>query len=273
MREAIRTYFTGITQLKQIRTIKLLIRKNGIAWTILFLTNCLARLLFKWNVLMLVRSMRRLEEKYGLPGINDKEINQEIWQNWNWSQEGEEWTVSEGWKRSLIDDVLLKYIGRDKAVLEIGPGSGRWTETLQKISKDLTCVDIADKCIEICRKRFSNSPNIHFFVNDGSSLGFIGDGAIDFIWSFDVFVHITPSDTDKYIMEFYRVLKDGGRGVIHHAKEGGLHGGNRSRMTAELFRELLKKHGLKVIDQFDSWGDAGQFNVHRYHDTITVFEK
>jgi len=196
-----------------------------------------------------------------------------IWQNWDWKKEGEEWTISRQWRQSLIDEVLLKYIEREKTVLEIGPGSGRWTETLQKISKHLICVDLADKCIDLCKKRFSQFDNIEFFVNDGSNLDFITSDTIDFIWSFDVFVHIAPKETQKYLMEFKRVLKKGGRAVIHHPKEGGVHGWHRSGMTAELFSEMLKKHGFTLIDQFESWGDKRQFDVRRCHDIITVFKK
>jgi hypothetical protein len=36
---------------------------------------------------------------------------------------------------------------------------------------------------------------------------------------------------------------------------------------------MLKKNGLVLIKQFDSWGDRGQFNVKSLHDMISVFEK
>lgn len=188
-------------------------------------------------------------------------------------REVSEWTPSPEWKQSLTDEVLLPYIEPGRTVLEIGPGAGRWTETLQKIARRLILVDLWDKCIDPCKKRFSQCDNIEFFVNDGVSLGFIPSETIDFIWSFYVFVHVTPSDTEEYILEFSRVLKKGGRGIIHHAKEGGLHGGWRSRMTAELFSHMLQKHGLTIVSQFDSRGNDEQFNVRFHHDIITVFEK
>lgn len=217
--------------------------------------------------------MRTLEMKYDLPGINTIGRNYDAWQNWDWERRGEEWTESAEWKQALIDEVMLKYIEPGKSVLEIGPGGGRWTEVLQKIAKHLIVVDLTNQSIEICRKRFANCANMQFYVNDGSNLDFIPDEALDFIWSFDVFVHISPRDIDQYLVGMSRILRKGGRGLIHHAKEGGLHGGWRSRMTAELFSGLLAKHNLTLIAQFDSWGEDGHFDVRFHHDTISVFEK
>ncbi len=98
-------------------------------------------------------------------------------------------------------------------------------------------MDVSEKCIELCQKRFAGCDNIEFFVNDGVSLAFIADETVDFIWSFNVFVHISPQDTEKYLMGFKRILKKGGRGIIHHPKEGGYYGGWRSNMTDKLFSD------------------------------------
>lgn len=213
--------------------------------------------------------------RYRLPPDEEHNVtrNCEVWQNYDWEKGGEEWTKSPEWKQSLIDEVMLRYIEPGRTVLEIGPGAGRWTETLQKIARRLILVDLSDKCVELCKKRFSQCDNIEYFVNDGVLLSFIPSETIDFIWSFDVFVHISPHDTEKYIMEFSRALKKGGHGIIHHAKDGGLHGGWRSRMTAGLFADILTAHGLTLVSQFDSWGDNEEFNVRGHHDIITVFEK
>ncbi len=44
-------------------------------------------------------------------------------------------------------------------------------------------------------------------------------------------------------------------------------------MTAKLFATLLKKQGLTLITQFDSWGEDKQFNLNLHNDMITVFQK
>lgn len=255
--------------------LKQMLSSNGLLWTLHVVPYVLVRKVFKdCRLPFLDRRIKHLEAKYHLPGMHSAKLNRLIWDAWNWEKDaGDEWTYSDEWKQSLIDNVLLKYIEKGSSILEIGPGGGRWSETLQSIASDLTLVDISDKCIQVCKQRFSHCNNVAYHVTEGSNLDFIGDQSIDFIWSYDVFVHIAPEDTDHYLKEFSRVLKNGGRGIIHHPKEGGLHGGWRSSMTDELFVRLLSRNNLSLVTQFDSWGEDERFNVRYYHDTFTIFEK
>lgn len=251
---------------------KKLAKANGLHWTLVYTLYWSARYFLKADLHGLYKILVRLEEKHNLPGFNTPATAADIWDLLPWEKErGEEWTVSAQWKKSLIDDVLLTYIKPGTAVLEIGPGAGRWTEALQPIARELFAVEVSARALDQCKKRFSSSTNITFFLTQNASLGFIPDKTIDAIWSFDVFVHINPNDTDSYLEEFKRVLVPGGIAVIHHPKDGGLHGGCRSRMTGRLFTALLEKHGLTLIRQFDSWGENGRFNLTRYRDCISVF--
>lgn len=253
----------------KIQELRRLVADNGVLWTAWFVLHY--QLGFVLDALH--RRMKSLELKYDLPGSNSVARNYSAWQNWNWEMAGEEWTQSAEWKQSLIDEVILSNIEPGKTVLEIGPGGGRWTEVLQQIADQLIVVDLTDKAINVCKKRFSHCNNIQFFVNDGSSLDFIPDETVDFIWSFDVFVHIGPRDIEQYVREMKRILKKGGRGMIHHAKQGGLHGGWRSTMTAKRFSAMLGEYDLTLVTQMDSWGENGQFNVLAHRDTISIFEK
>jgi SAM-dependent methyltransferase len=251
---------------------KKLAQENGLYWTCLYTFYWSARWFLKADLHGLYKTLVGLEEKRNLPGFNTPATAADIWDLLPWEKErGEEWTVSSEWKKSLIDDVLLSYIRPGTAVLEIGPGAGRWTEILQPVARELFAVEVSAKALDLCKKRFSSAANITFFLTRDTSLGFIPDRTIDAIWSFDVFVHINPHDTDIYLKEFKRVLVPGGIAVIHHPKDGGLHGGCRSRMTARLFAALLEKRGLTLVRQFDSWGENGRFNLSRYCDCISVF--
>ena len=251
---------------------KKLVQENGLYWTFLYTLYWSARYFLKVDLHGLYETLVRLEEKHNLPGFNTPATAADIWDLLPWEKDrGEEWTVSAEWKKSLIDEVLLNYIKPGTAVLEIGPGAGRWTEILQPLARELFAVDVSAKALDLCKKRFPSATNITFFLTRNASLEFIPDKTIDAIWSFDVFVHINPGDTDSYLSEFKRVLVPGGIAVIHHPKDGGLHGGCRSRMTARLFTALLEKRGLTLVRQFDSWGENGRFNLSRYCDCISVF--
>ena len=253
---------------------KNLLKTNGLRWTFIYIIYWFIRYFIKIDLTILYRLLMHLEKKYDLPGFNSPLTAVDIWDLLPWEKEhGEEWTISEEWKKSLIDEILHPHISPGSAVLEIGPGAGRWTEILQATARKLAIVDVSKKAIDICRSRFSSADNISYFLISDINLDFIPDETIDAIWSFDVFVHINPADTENYLSEFKRILLPGGSAVIHHPGEGGLYGGCRSRMTAGLFRDLLEKYELTLIRQFDSWGNKNQFNFSRHKDCISVFQR
>ncbi|MBN1760022.1 MAG: class I SAM-dependent methyltransferase [Chitinispirillaceae bacterium] len=249
-----------------------LLKLNGLPWTLLYTLYWSFRYFLKIDSTGLFKLLLKLEEKHDLPGFNTPVTAGALWDLLPWEKEhGEEWTVSAEWKQSLIDEVLRKYIRRGAAVLEIGSGAGRWTAVLQPLAGKLVAIDVSSRAIALCKARFATATNCEFHLAGNIDLGFIPDGSIEAIWSFDVFVHINPEDTDRYIAEFKRVFASGGIAVIHHPKKGGVHGGCRSRMTDRLFNAMLEKHGLTLDAQFDSWGENGRFNLYRHGDCISVF--
>lgn len=246
-----------------------LVRDNGVRWTVLFCVNRVSRALEQATDTRL----SALERDRGLSGINTVARNRDLWNQYDWTDRGENWSPSPEWKQALIDDVMLAHLRDGQDVLELGPGAGRWTEVLQPRARQLTLVDLSERCLELCKERFAGAPNLRFVLSSGSDVSQVPDASIDFIWSFDVFVHISPADTESYLKEFRRVLRPGGCAVIHHPKRGRSEGGFRSGVTAELFIALLKKHDLQFVRQFDSWGPDHQYDVRLHGDAITVFAR
>lgn len=200
--------------------------------------------------------------------------NRAIWNTWDWSRRGEEWDDTaepEVWRASVIEHVLLPNLGDARMVLEIGPGGGRWSEVLQSRADHLVLVDVTERALELCRERFADATNIDYVLTDGATLPGVADDSLDFAWSFDAFVHIAPLDIASYLSEIARVLKPGGRAVIHHAGRFQRGPGWRSPMTAGLFARLAEERGLTVTQQIDSWGN-GRFGVRTNQDVISVLE-
>jgi len=247
---------------------RLHLRINGLRWTLMFSIRHVMVELSR----VTGSAMRRLEQKHNLPGSHSVAENELKWNHYSWERGENEWTQSEEWKTSLIEHVMLKNIPRDHVVLEIGPGFGRWTRKLIEISRHLVVVDVTEKCIAHCKKLFADKNNVEFHVNDGRSLAVVADNSVDYVWSFDVFVHIEPPDIENYLREFRRILKKDGAVIIHHGIAGKTDLSWRSSLTLQVFSELLEKHNFTLQKQFDTWGENDEFRVPS-SDAISIFRK
>lgn len=195
---------------------------------------------------------------------------------YDWKDAGEEWSERWGTSAAQWSGTIFPRIRHclpAGTLLEIGPGYGRWTHYLKDHCQHLIVVDRAAECIEACHARFANDPRIAAYVNEGGSLSMIPDQSLDFIFSFDVFVHIKREVVETYLAEFARTLKIGGRGFIHHSNLAAFANSPRHKlpgflrkllnkwhvldddhhrtptMSAELFRQLCSKNGLQCIRQ------------------------
>jgi len=204
---------------------------------------------------------------------NSIEENKQLWENkYDWSKQGDEWSGAWGgtpfmWYGSIYPRII-NFIPT-KHILEIAPGFGRCTQYLKDLCERLTIVDLSEKCINACKKRFNSQSNIQYFINDGKSLNFLPNNSVDFIFSYDSLVHVESSIIKTYIFGFAKVLKDGGFGFIHHSNLGiykeknlpsNIHWRARD-MTAKKFEKFCKKAGLQCVTQeIIPWGESSSID-------------
>lgn len=198
------------------------------------------------------------------------EENRALYQrNYDWQQGGEEWSWPWGgsdmqWYGSWLPR-LHRFVPAP-VILEIGCGFGRWSAYLQNHCQRLLLVDIAERCAEACRARFSGQTHIECFANDGTSLTMIADTSVDLICSFDSLVHVDNQVLAAYVRQIADKLSEQGVAFIHHSNLGAclddpathdepmLHdrdpGGSAARM-----RELIEQAGLICCAQeLINWG-------------------
>lgn len=249
---------------------------------------------------------------------NTIENNLQAWdKRHKWSKDGDEWVGQaklirqpyQKWKRSLVETFIQPNIGADKVVLEIAPGHGRWSKEIVDNSKELILVDLSPSCIEHCRNTFTDYSHVTYITNDGTSLPGVEANHVDFVWSYDSFVHMDKDTIAAYLKEIEKVLKPGGRAIIHHAgrKHGFLwlsflrHWGDRGKRwykwismeqpadkklreegegdgwRADVSKRIVANRaasaGLEVEDQLRFWGDDNEFGVPRFGDWITIMRK
>lgn len=186
--------------------------------------------------------------------------NRALWNSYDWSRRGEEWSKSSEWKDGVVRDLLLPNVPAQTRVLEVGPGGGRWTEILQRHCSHVVLVDVSERALAICRERFADCQNVEYVLNDGDDELPIDDASFDAIWSYDVFVHINPLDARQYIREFHRLLKPGGTAVVHHP--GAAASADRDRrwrsdLTDEMVAEFCRESGLRLRAQTRQYVNDG----------------
>ncbi len=158
--------------------------------------------------------------------------------------------------------VFQPYLGTCDLILEIGAGGGRFTQILLPKCNKVIASDTSRSMLSLLAKRFPKNPKVECLLLDGRGLAPIQDKSIDAAFSYDVFNHLEHWDIFNYLVELKRVLKPGGRAVIHHANTFSELGwkrfvddisqqlnvpkrwGTMSLMTPDLFRELSTRAGL-----------------------------
>jgi ubiquinone/menaquinone biosynthesis C-methylase UbiE len=207
-----------------------------------------------------------------------------FWDKYDWPQDGDEWTDQAAfcgvaysrWKKDIVDTFIIPSVAENSTVLEVAMGHGRWTPFLAQRARRYAGIDLSPSCVNFCRKRFTHLTNVDFHATGGRKLSLIASGSVQFVWSYDSFVHIEPDVMEDYMAEFARILSPGGRGTIHHPGTPTCRqraNGGRSELSADLFARIANASGLQVLSQVDSWGPRNRSNTKLFADCISTIEK
>ena len=134
----------------------------------------------------------------------------------------EEFNSSEGAierRRKIIAALALQ---AGEAILDVGSGPGNLIFEMSPVvgpSGRVQGLDPADSAIAIASRRCSGLSNVHFELSDASQLPF-EDESFDAVISSQVFEYL--EDVGGALQEIYRVLRPGGRVLIHDTDWGAL---------------------------------------------------
>jgi 2-polyprenyl-3-methyl-5-hydroxy-6-metoxy-1,4-benzoquinol methylase len=195
----------------------------------------------------------------------------------DWGRMGEEWSDAWGGSKSQWYGSILPRIHAfipAKKILEIAPGFGRWTKFLISNCDTYIGVDLAQKCVDHCKKAFSGFDHADFYIGNGYDLTMVESDSSDFVFSFDSLVHVEIDVIKSYIQEVLRVLTIDGIAFIHHSnaldadhKEAAYHRRALS-VSADLFRaEVLAQNGCVLLQEKNVWVSQSLI------DCFTVFRR
>lgn len=109
-------------------------------------------------------------------------------------------------------DEELKLLSPGNKVLDLGCGTGHFSNYIFSKGFEVHAIDPSLKMLEFARNNF---PNISFIEGVASSLPF-PDNSFDLIISIEVLRYLDTADVKQAYAEMYRVLKPGGRILVTH---------------------------------------------------------
>ncbi len=167
---------------------------------------------------------------------------------YDWKEAGEEWSQPWGSSAAQWGGTIFPRIRNflpTGTILEIAPGFGRWTHYLKDYFFFFCLGDLCFVFIVGCRQRFVADSRVRCYLNDGRSLAMVPDASVDFVFSFDSFVHTNREVVEAYLRELGTKLKIGGKGFIHHSNFGEYANSPRERLPEALAKPLIK---AKILD-------------------------
>jgi SAM-dependent methyltransferase len=126
---------------------------------------------------------------------------------------GDEWGRTADVERIIVDYVL-PYIDQSSVVAEIGVGGGRIAGKVAGKCRRLRCFDISPNMLQRAKAHLAEQTNVSFTLLERAELPSEAE-SFDFVYSFDVFVHLDVHTMWKYFREFRRALKTGGHAFVH----------------------------------------------------------
>ena len=127
---------------------------------------------------------------------------------------GDEWGRKED-VEFVVTNYIYPYLTSESIAGELGCGGGRIAKRVAPRVKQLHCFDISEQMLNRARRALAGATNVQFVLLDSPQLPRELRSQIDFMYSFDVFVHLDLHMIWKYFQEFHAALRPAGRVFLH----------------------------------------------------------
>jgi len=147
-------------------------------------------------------------------------------------------------------------------ILELACGHGRHSAQMQDWDNQTILMDINQSNIDFCIQRFAGFPRFTILLNNGFDCRPLDNDSCTAVFCYDSMVHFDSEVVFSYLRDIFRILKPGGRALLHHSNYTGNPGGHyaenphcRNFMSQSLFAHYSKKSGLSIVESATiNWG-------------------
>lgn len=117
----------------------------------------------------------------------------------------------------MLLNPLLERVGPGMTICEIGSGAGLWTQHVIEAAATYHAADFSARLLtEVIEHRFARQMHkLKLHHDTRAALAGVPDASVDLLFSFDVFVHFKADLVHQFLQAARRVLKPGGRALIH----------------------------------------------------------
>jgi SAM-dependent methyltransferase len=166
-------------------------------------------------------------------------------------------------------------------IVELACGHGRHTARILDDTELINNVehiypmDINSENISFCEERFKGYNSVTALTNNGYDFHPLERESVTAIFCYDAMVHFEYDAVISYVEDAFRVLRSGGRALLHHSNYDKSPGANwisnpcqRNFMSKNLFSHIAIRAGFNIIEQvLIDWDD------YRRLDCISLIEK
>jgi SAM-dependent methyltransferase len=193
---------------------------------------------------------------------------------------GDEW-ASPTEVEQVVVEYIYPYINAESVVGEIGVGGGRIASRVAGRARRFIAFDVSSEMLTKAQAALADHSNIEYVLLDEPVFGERLHGAFDFVYSFDVFVHVDLHVMWKYFRAIGAILRPGGRAFVHTANLTAPGGWARFErqpaysvqghyfVSPDIVHTLAERGGFKIVKT--STPDPS--NVYLNRDYLVVMEK
>jgi len=195
----------------------------------------------------------------------------------------EDWVKTHG---KFLPDRLDKAfnqvkVRKDMKVVDFGCGRGEMAYHAAIKGADVLGVDYSKSSIKLCQKLPKKvKGELKFQLIDTPKID-VPDNSVDLIYFIDVIEHLYPKEVDTVLKEFLRVLKSGGKVVMHTAPNKEYYDGGYLYYTrwvsilanATVWKYVFKDHLVDAKSPRDPFDSLSHINECSLKDVRNFFEK
>lgn len=257
---------------------------------------------------LVLRTIRELSAAFVYPEPTNVETNRKLWDEYarSWDHR-EEWLlkmakqvggrdlvhVGDEWsdEKSLIqvlEEFVHPFLQPNFECCEIGSGGGRVATKLFRKVASLACFDVSKEMLRAAKAALDRdgctNARFVFLKGDGpASIPSRFDSSFDFVYSFDVFVHLDLHTIWPYFQAIHRMLRPGGHAFIstsnilaplgweRFSRQKKYSVGGFYFLSPDMARALASRAGFEVVKE-SSWTE-GTENVYYERDFLFVLKK